>query len=131
MFKLHLGLVAARNALEEKDFWPGYVEGVTRLTLTLLGDYPDYRKRKSGRKQDDHYKLNSERTVHFAQTPEQRFRTLIDAGNYADGLGLSLLGQPQDAFRQFRSQHKHRKTQTAFLEWYCENFPEDYVSVFR
>src|SRR6266851_5780156 len=38
------GLFAAREALNEADFWPGYAEGITRALLLLLGDYPDHRR---------------------------------------------------------------------------------------
>src|SRR4051812_13803590 len=40
MLMLLSGLYAADVSLNEEDFWPGYVEGVTRVALTLLGDYP-------------------------------------------------------------------------------------------
>jgi len=53
------GLMGAEEALKHDDFWPGYVEGITRLCLILLGDYPDHRKRRLGRKDKDHYKLAS------------------------------------------------------------------------
>jgi hypothetical protein len=43
------GLVAADESLKQDDFWPGYAEGITRLALILLGDYPDHRRRKPGR----------------------------------------------------------------------------------
>jgi hypothetical protein len=39
---LHSGLYAAHVSLEEQDFWPGYAEGITRLALILMGDYPDH-----------------------------------------------------------------------------------------
>src|ERR1700674_4424299 len=54
---LHSGLAAAYESLKSNDFWPGYVEGITRLALILMGDYPDHRKRKRGRKPEDHYRL--------------------------------------------------------------------------
>jgi hypothetical protein len=41
---------AAHICLEDEDFWPGYVEGITRVTLALLGDYPDHQRRRAGRK---------------------------------------------------------------------------------
>ena len=42
------GLFAADESLKEDDFWPGYAEGLTRVVLVLLGDYPDHRRRKGG-----------------------------------------------------------------------------------
>jgi len=47
---LQSGLFAADEALKEEDFWPGYVEGITRVLLLLLGDYPDHRRRRGGRR---------------------------------------------------------------------------------
>jgi hypothetical protein len=46
---LRSGLAAAYHSLEEDDFWPGYVEGITRITLVLMGDYPGHQKRRSSR----------------------------------------------------------------------------------
>jgi hypothetical protein len=74
------GLAAAHESLQEDDFWPGYVEGITRAMLVLLGDYPDHRRRKTGRRQADHYELHRLRTVQWMQTPAQRLHTLIAAG---------------------------------------------------
>ena len=51
---LRLGLDSADKALNEEDFWPGYLEGITRLALLLMGDYPDHRGRKPGRKKSEH-----------------------------------------------------------------------------
>ena len=47
---LYSCLYAAHEALKEKDFWPGYLEGITRLSLLLMGDYPDHRRRRGGKK---------------------------------------------------------------------------------
>jgi hypothetical protein len=78
---LDSGFVAAGEALQAEDFWPGYVEGITRILLVLLGDYPDHRQRRGGAKAKDHYELTRFRTHHYNQGVEQRFRTLIFAGN--------------------------------------------------
>jgi hypothetical protein len=127
-FKLFSGLHGAREALKQNDFWPGYVEGITRLALILLGDYPDHRRRKSGRKQDNHYKLDLERTLQWIQTPEQRFRTLIHAGEAGFP---QLSARPIDVLHEFRSRYGSNLDHAAFLEWYRANFPEDYASIFR
>jgi len=129
-FKVYSGIQGAREALKEDDFWPGYVEGITRLTLTLLGDYPDHRRRRrrSGRKVENHYKLNSERTVLFAQTPDQRFRTLLNSS----AAGFPQLSEkPIDALDEFRSKYGYKLDHGAFLEWYRKNYPRDYASIFR
>ncbi len=56
--ELNAGLYAARMSLETEDFWPGYVEGITRFALTLMGHYPDHHKRKGGRKWEGYYCLS-------------------------------------------------------------------------
>ncbi|MHB1958137.1 MAG: hypothetical protein ACYCO5_03800 [Acidobacteriaceae bacterium] len=127
-FTLLSGLWGASEALKEEDFWPGYVEGITRVGLILLGDYPDHRKRKLGRKLADHYKLDLERTVQWTQTPEQRLSVLI----HAERTGFPVLSErPLDVLRKFRDRYGFKPTQTDFLEWYRANFPRDYAAVFR
>jgi hypothetical protein len=122
------GLAGANEALKQEEFWPGYVEGITRLALILLGDYPDHRKRKPGRKDKNHYNLNSCRRVLWDQTPDQRLRTLVQVGN----AGFPRLStHPLDVLREFRSLYGFRPTQADFLEWYRKNYSQDYATVFR
>ena len=63
LLMLHSGIDAARASLQTEEFWPGYAEGITRLALLLMGDYPDHRRRKRGRKQEGHYLLSRLRSV--------------------------------------------------------------------
>jgi len=128
LFMLKTGLFAANEALKEEDFWPGYVEGITRLALILLGDYPDHRKRKHGRKDNDHYKLDCTRSVQWTQTPEQRLRTLITAGNVAVP---QLSAHPLDVLRAFRDRYGFKPDYADFLEWYRKNHARDYAAIFR
>ncbi|HET9179773.1 MAG TPA: hypothetical protein VFQ24_15565 [Terriglobia bacterium] len=125
---LSSGLAAAAESLKQEDFWPGYVEGITRLALTLLGDYPDHRRRKPGRKPEGYYRLNLARSVLWVQTPEQRFRTLIDAGSFGYP---ELSARPLDLLREFRRRFGAKPDHKDFLEWYRANFPQDYVAIFR
>jgi hypothetical protein len=122
------GLVGAREALKQEDFWPGYVEGITRLAFILLGDYPDHKRRKKGRKDQDHYKLDHFRSLHWSQSPEQRFRTLLAAG--AAGFP-ELSADPMDLLHKFRGRYGQNPTHADFLEWYRANHPVDYATVFR
>lgn len=122
------GIASAREALKADDFWPGYIEGITRITLTLLGDYPDHRRRKPGRKDAEFYRLNRGRSAQWIQTPEQRFRTLMDAG----AAGFPELSEPPlDVLRKFRDVYGFKHSHTEFLEWYRKTFPKDYARVFR
>jgi hypothetical protein len=71
------GLDSASNSLVNDDFfWPGYIEGIIRLCFVLLGDYPDHRRRKGGKKKQDHYKLNLNRKLCYAQDADQKVRVL-------------------------------------------------------
>lgn len=110
------GLAAADKALKEKNFWPGYVEGITRVALLLLGDYPDHRRRKPGRKKADHYKLDRLRSLRFDQNVDQRVRTLLAAR--AAGFP-QLTANPRDVLTQFRTEHGYA---AGYREWRCPAF---------
>ncbi len=122
------GLAAADESLNQEDFWPGYAEGITRLALILLGDYPDHRKLKSGRKRHDHYCLNLYRSAQWVQTPEQRFRTFLAAGSVGYP---ALSAKPRDVLDEFRRQFGFKASHADFMEWYRVNFPQDYSALFR
>ena len=121
------GFFAADESLKDSNFWPGYAEGLTRVILTLLGDYPDHRRRKRGAKSADHYALSSHRKLHYAQSAEQRFRTLLAAGVF----GLpGLKTPPREALMEFSKRYDSKPSQTQFLRWYKKQFPEQYTAVF-
>jgi len=121
------GLCAADEALKEKNFWPGYAEGITRVALCLLGEYPDHRKRQKGRKAHDHYNLQKFRTVRWLQTRNQRLLTLFAAWEY----GFSQLGKnPHEALREFRDQYGFRPSYKKFFDWYKKTYPADYCKVY-
>jgi hypothetical protein len=122
------GLAAADESLRAENFWPGYVEGITRLALILLGDYPDHRRRKPGRKKDGHYSLDLCRSVRWLQTPEQRFCTMLAAGDIGC-LGLSA--KPRDVLDEFRRRFGLKPDHADFTEWYRVNFPKDHAALFR
>jgi len=122
------GLAAADEALKEKDFWPGYVEGMTRVVLLLIGDYPDHRRRKPGRKKADHYKLDRLRSLHFGQDMNQRVRTLLAAG--ATGFP-KLTRNPRDVLTEFRAEHGYAADYREFLSWYRKTYSQDYAAVFQ
>ena len=121
------GLLAASESLNDEDFWPGYAEGITRVALALLGDYPDHRRRNGGAKSSDHYLLNPHRTVLYTQTGEQRFRTLMAAGVFGVP-GLSV--PPREVLTKYRERFGTGQTRLHFLRWYRKHFPSDYAAVF-
>lgn len=121
------GFFAATESLKAEDFWPGYVEGITRVLLALLGDYPDHRRRKGGTKAADHYRLDLCRSCNYAQGVDQRFRTLLAAG----AVGVSGLSKPpREVLTEFRESGGARATRAQFLRWYKKHFPRDYTAVF-
>jgi hypothetical protein len=126
MLMLHSGLYAAHESLNEEDFWPGYAEGITRVALVLMGDYPDHRRRKKGRKQGDHYSLSRERSVRYVQTWSQKLSTLVAA----KPMGLNLRTPPYDALREFRRQYGDKPGYDEFFKWYRLKHPQDYAVVF-
>jgi hypothetical protein len=121
------GLYAADEALKQDDFWPGYAEGLTRVILALLGDYPDHRRRRGGAKAAGHYSLGTLRQVQYAQTIEQRFRTLLAAGSVGVP-GLST--PPREVLNEFRRRFGFKQTHAHFVRWYKKNFPAEYTAVF-
>lgn len=125
---LAVSLDGARQALKEEDFWPGYVEAITRISLLLMGDYPDHRRRKKGRKDENHYKLNSLRTVGWSQNPQQRKLMLYAASQFGFP---ELSGNTIDRLREFRDLYGYGASDLAFLEWYRKTYPADYAAVFR
>jgi len=126
-FIITSGLCAADESLKEENFWPGYAEGLIRVILALLGDYPDHRRRKGGGKGSDHYRLQLHRSLLYAQDSDQRFRTLLTAG--VSGVpGLSR--PPLEVLSEFRSRFGSKPSWKHFLVWYKKQFPGDYTAVF-
>ena len=123
---LHSGLAAASESLKRHNFWPGYVEGITRLALLLMGDYPDHRRRRRGQRRHDHYQLSRSREVRFFQTPAQKLNTLMAAPH----VGIELRTSPGRALAEFRRQSGPKAGSGAFFAWYRRNHPEDYAAVF-
>ena len=125
---MNTGLIGAREALKTDEFWVGYCEGITRLALALLGDYPDHRRRKGARRQDDHYRLDRCRSIQWIQTPAQRLQALLAAGNAGFP---ELTAKPRDVLTEFRRRYGFRPSQRDFLEWYRKVMPKDYAALFR
>jgi hypothetical protein len=123
---LESGFSAAHLALTQEDFWPGYTEGVTRILLCLLGDYPDHRKRKRGSKKESHYKLNDNRSLTFIQSNNQKQHMLF----WSAPALLNLRGQPINEIHEFRNEVGFEVPITEFMNWYKQKYPDDYLKVF-
>lgn len=127
---IHSGLASAHRHIEENENFDqallGYLEGLIRFSLSILGDLPNHSKRKGGRKKDDHYELNRLRKLHYSQSPSQKYYTLILA--YKGGFGLKT--NPETAMMNFRNQYGYKKDYNDFLKWYRKNYSSDYAKVF-
>jgi hypothetical protein len=126
-FMICTAFAAAAESLKEEDFWPGYVEGLVRLNLLLLGDYPDHRSRKGGKKREDHYRLNQFRNVIFAQDNDQRRRVIHAAPRF----GFPTLSvSPRDLMTEYVSQFGHDAARKGFMRWFKAVHPQDYAKLF-
>ena len=121
------GIQSSAEALKEDDFWPRYAEGITRLALMLMGDYPDHRRRRPGRKANYHYKLNTLRDHFWTHSPEQQFLTLCHA--YQTGF-LKLQNNPRKVLSDFRARFGYSYGYRDFMKWYRDNYADDYGKVF-
>jgi len=126
LLMLHSGLAAANQSLNRPKFWPGYIEGITRFALMLMGDYPDHRKRRPGPRRDAYYQLSRLREVRFTQTPAQRLHTLLAAPL----VGIQLKTPPGRALAEFHRQFGSRAGPRHFFTWYRQHHPADYAAVF-
>lgn len=127
MFMIDSCFAACDKALEEKDFWPAYTEGIIRLVFLLLGDYPDHKKRRGGRKSKEHYKLNLHRFSKYSQNHDQKVRTLFAAWN--SGL-INISENPRRIMSKFRDEKGFSVDNKSFIIWFKEKYPEDYSKLF-
>ncbi|MCK9636862.1 MAG: hypothetical protein M0R41_11360 [Methylobacter tundripaludum] len=118
---------AANESLKEEFFWPGYVEGLSRLNLLVLGDYPDHRKRKTGKKKTEHYQLSRLRQLHYLQNQDQKLKVLLAA--QAGGFP-KLSVPPLTALSEFRDQYGYKASYGDFMRWYKNKYPQDYAALF-
>lgn len=121
------GLASAHGSLSEVDFWPGYVEGIVRYALTLIGDYPDHRRRKPGRKKADHYDLTLRRSVTYPQSADQQYRTLwaaVDLGILGTKDKMWVLMDP------FLSASDGNASSREKLDWFRSTYPAIYARAF-
>lgn len=126
-YMLQTGLWAAAESLKERDFWPGYAEGITRFALLLLGDYPDHRARRLHGKSSRHYDLDRCRSVSFRQSHRQKLETLFVAHRF----GLPKLSvDPYALWGDYVVASGSKTTAQSFLNWYRKHHPNDYAAVF-
>lgn len=118
-------LSSAHHALETDDFWPGYVEGITRFAFLLMGDYPDHHVRKGGKRRSNHYDLRLYRTLFYSQNDQQQKRTLFAAWKV-----LRLPKSFDEVIGEFREQRGYSASDADFIRWLKRNYPAAYAAVF-
>ncbi len=130
LLMLHSGLWAASEALKEEEFLLGYIEGIVRFSLVLMGDYPDHRKRKGGRKSDSHYDLERMRSIVYAQDSNQRLQTMIAASIIGQGMVPGFKKDTYAALQEFRQENGNKASYKEFIRWFRKKYPEDYAALF-
>jgi hypothetical protein len=122
------GLASASDSIKNDDFfWPGYIEGITRVCLILLGDYPDHRRRKGGKKTKDHYKLNRHRELYYVQDADRKIRVVSAASR------MGFLGNSHEfntVMGRFRDEKGFKASYRDFIRWYRKRYPEKYSKLF-
>lgn len=126
-FMICTAFAASSESLKEEDFWPGFSEGLIRLSFLLVGDYPDHRRRTTGKRKAEHYRLDRLRRMHYVQDQDQRLKVLLAAQN-AGHPELSI--DPRKALSEFRALHGFRASYREFMKWYKKAYPRDYSAVF-
>jgi len=121
------GFASASESLKEENFWSGFVEGIMRVCFLLLGDYPDHRGYKGGKRRSEHYSMNRYRSLLYCQNHEQKKMTLYAAG-MVQFRGLSI--HPRDALSEFRQECGYQAGAREFMMWFKGKYPTDYAALF-
>lgn len=124
---LRFALASAHDALKSPNFWPGYIEGIVRYALLLMGDYPDHHAKKTGRRRSSNYKLDLDRSIVFLHNSEQKKRTLFKVSE------LRLFNAPHpfwEVTAKFRDVHGFSASDKEFVTWFKKNYPEVYAAIF-
>ena len=121
------GLCAAKTSLDKTNYYIGYIEGLIRFSLLLIGEYPEHQNRKGGRKRKNHYKLNLHRSIHYTQNFDQKFRTILSISNTGFP---KLSNDPRLTLNRFRDNYGSQASYKDFVEWYRKEYPIDYSKIF-
>jgi len=120
-------LVQAEESLNEKFFWPEYINGLIRIILLLIGEIPNHFSRKGGRKEKDHYFLKRTRSNSFTQNADQKKQLIYKASHYK----LVKLTKTFGEFTmEFRKEEGFKASNTDFIRWFRFNYPSDYAKLF-
>lgn len=126
-FMIYSGFAAANVALNDREFWPGFTEGIMRVCYLLMGDYPDHKNYKCGKKKKNHYSLNTLRTTVYMQSPEQKKRTIY----VASAIGYPEINiNPRDAMSEYREEKGYDGGAADFLKWFKIHYPSAYSALF-
>ncbi len=126
-FMICSGFAAANEALYDEEFWSGFTEGIMRVCYLLMGDYPDHKNYKGGKKKNNHYSLNALRTSVYLQSPEQKKKTIY----IASAIGYPELNiNPRDAMSEYREEKGSNGGAADFLKWFKSRYPSSYSALF-
>lgn len=119
-------LLKADKSLEDDFFWLGYIEGLIRLILLLMGDIPLHLK-STGRKCKDHYLLNQKRTIFYNQNTDQKIHIIYHASRNEKP---RLSKKYHSVIMEYRKIYGFKKSNKDFLCWYKKKYLEDYLKLF-
>jgi len=119
-------LESAKLSLDDESFWPGFVEGLARFALVLMGDYPDHTDRRGTAKSTTYYWLRASRSVHFSQNPAQKVWALREAENFRHLLPKAFW----EVEAEFHQQCGYRASRRQFVDWLRTKYPLAYAAMF-
>ncbi|HEY5122605.1 MAG TPA: hypothetical protein VIK14_02600 [Ignavibacteria bacterium] len=124
---LKRSLESSKANISEDFFWPGYLEGILRFSLILLGDLPNHYRRKKGRKSINHYNLKRFRKINYYQDVNQKINLLFNASKIEDIIINKNLFKIR---KEFYNSKQVSFTNYEFIKWFKKNYPEDYSKIF-
>ena len=110
-----------------EEIYFDYIEKFIRFSLLLMGDNPDHRKRKGGRKSKEHYDLSRHRSIIYLQDTDQQFFTMLNASIY---FREKFKIDTKKVLRDFRHEKGYKATRKDFINWFKEKYPKEYLVLF-
>jgi hypothetical protein len=102
------------------------IESLIVLVFHLLGRRPDHWNKRFPYR-DEHWRLDSHRTVCYTQTDDQKARLIIDSINM-EKLGCETI----DGYKNLHEvlYLKFRSRAADFIDWFKKTYPEMYCEMF-
>jgi hypothetical protein len=103
-----------------------FVTGLVELCLTLLGTMPNHWDRRVVNKAH-HRRLDRQRTLTYAQSPEQRAHLIFDACRSGFLPGMDRHAAPEVWDRYWAG--VRQKDPAGFVRWFRKTYPEKFASL--